>query len=144
MAKKEKVEPIELTEEELNGFMTIIRAYQVKNHPYYQVLLLDTPVVISNMRIFRTPGAAKTAIRRAIFNAMWHHWYWSSYTENQSKHNPIFTKEQLDDAFRALVPKLTELKAGQSGFSSASISKLAKSILEFMLNNGTFKVEKIN
>ena len=123
----------------LDAFALLMHAFPADHSQMYKVLLNDKTVSFSGVRLWKTIGAAKTAVNSAIYQVMWHYDYWSTYTDNQAARicGAIdITKEMLDDAFKTLKPDY------YLGCDTKKIKAEAKIVLGKMLETGIIKIEK--
>ena len=129
----------EPTPEVLDAFALLIHAFPADHTQLYKVLLNDKSVSFRGVRLWRTVGAAKTAVNSAIYQVMWHYDYWSTYNDNQASRITSatgITKEMLDNAFKTLSPDY------RFNSDSKKIKEIAKIVLGKMLETGIVKIEK--
>lgn len=111
---------------------------------YYQILLNDRPVILSNVRVYKTPGAARVAMKRTIFTVLWNFQYWSTYSDNIAKRND-YSPAGLKEAFATIQPVHERITRGltTSLELNRSIKKEADSLYNTMLESGMVRIEKI-
>lgn len=128
----------------LTAFSDIIVAQVQGGNSYHQIMLNDKPAILGNVRVYKTSGAAKAAMKKAIYVVLWNFEYWSKYSDNIAKRNGLLEAE-LRESFYLVRPIFELTRTGNTNHDSIikAIKREAEKVYLEMEKAGIVRIEKM-